>query len=184
MLQRTASTEVATGTLAPVQARQTSRLLHVVQRLPEGMSVASIHIWGQKIIRIAGVGPGARYYLEQDGDSQENAGWRIHLHFSLYFKGYKSVLAQRIVQLKIIDAAMTQVFEHDDVNRLTTYLAGHKSQEKARKVATDHMWRQANGLKEYYTRSDAKDLGLDYHGRYQGTPGIHAGVPWYHGAQI
>ena len=135
------------------------------------MSLASIHVWGQRITRIAGVGPGAKYYLEQDGDNPENAGWRVHLHLSLYFKGYKSDLAQRIVRLKITDQAMTQVFEHDDVNRLTTYPSGHKSQEKARKVATDHLWRQANGLKEYYTRSDAnfKDLGLDYHGRARRT---------------
>ena len=116
-------------------ARSRSRLLHVVQRLPEGTEIHGAHMWGQRILRVAGVGTLAKYYLEQDGDIQDNMGWRIHLHFILQFEGHKSVLAQRIVSLNITLPCMTQVYCHDSLPRLTKYLSGYKEECKQGKVA-------------------------------------------------
>lgn len=150
--------------VSPTPARPGVKLLHVVQRLPEGATIFDAHKAGQKILSVSGVKPGGRYYLEQDGETASAAGRFIHLHLSLYFKGYKSLLAQRIVRFKLASPNMTQVFAHDSLGALTRYLDGYKSLDKARKVATDHIWREHNGLKHYYTRSDAADLGLDHHG--------------------
>lgn len=148
--------------LASKKTRSRTKLLHVVQRLPEGTDIPGAHYWGQKILNIAGVGLLAKYYLEQDGETNENAGWRIHLHFIIQTELYRSALAQRIVALKITLPNMTQVYSHDSLPRLTRYLSGSKSGDKGGKVAVDKLWRQANGLKECYTRSDAADLGLDH----------------------
>lgn len=130
------------------------QLYHVVQRLPEGAGISEAHRWAQKIIRISGVGPGARYYFEQSGENPADMGKGLHIHLALYSALSKSVLAQRIIQKKITLPNMTQVFEHDDLHRLTSYLSGNKEASKMRKVAMDKLWREANGLKTCYTRRD------------------------------
>lgn len=141
--------------------RQKPRLLHVVQRLPEGATPAAAIAVGKRILGIAGVGPGARFYLEQDGECARDMGKRIHIHCALFFTGAQSTLVQRIVQKKIAAPNMTQVFKHDNLFKLTRYLTGHKSPEKARKVATDKAWRKANGLKGYYTCTAAAGTPVD-----------------------
>lgn len=129
-------------------------LMHVVQRMPDGTSIQAAFDAGKTIIRMRGVSPGARFYLEQDGDRLADMGKRIHLHIAMFSTLKKCVLAQRIIRKKFAIANMTQVYPHNNLNALVTYLSGQKSSDKMRKVAIDHMWREKHGLQMSYGRTD------------------------------
>lgn len=129
-------------------------LVHVIQRLPEGISIQEAWNAGMKIIRMRGVCPGARFYLEQDGDKLMHMGKRIHIHIAMFTTLKKCVLAQRIVRKEFAIANMTQVYPHNNLHALIKYLSGQKSSDKMRKVAIDHMWRKRHGLQMSYGRAD------------------------------
>jgi len=144
----------ATEQAEPAEGSLPKMLVHVVQRMPEDASIKQCFDAGMRIIRMRGVCPGARFYLEQDGDSLVSMGKRIHLHIAMFTTLKKYVLAQRIVAKHFAIANMTQVYPHNNLHALVTYLSGNKSSDKMRKVAMDQMWREKHGLQMSYGRTD------------------------------
>lgn len=61
MLVSDSASSVDNRHLAQKKTRSRTKLLHVVQRLPEGTDIAGAQYWGQKILNVAGVGTSAKH---------------------------------------------------------------------------------------------------------------------------
>ena len=126
----------------PKPGKPICKLYHVVQLIPQGVTLQKAHIWGKRILKMKDVGAGSCYVLEQTGESEAEMGSGMHLHFILYFPYRKGVLLQRITSKRITLPNLTEVTGHDNVNALRSYLEGNKDDSKVEKVRVDRLWRE------------------------------------------
>ena len=85
-------------------------------------------------------------------------------HFMIQTELYKSVLAQRIIQLKTSVANMTQVYCHDSLPRLTKYLSGDKAGDRC----ASELWSCASRA----TNTGSKTSMMQPSGRYPSSSAL------------
>ena len=103
------------------------------------------------------------YVFEQSGETPEELGKNFHMHARFYVKGKatdvsKGKVAKEVVRITKWPKNSTHVVLHDNVHKLTSYMAGNKNfaehPSKKAKCDMDVIWRHQNHLhKEYFLRN-------------------------------
>ncbi len=150
----------------PEQKKQMyPKLVHLRQSFPEGTSFEEAHAVARRIRKIGMVEDSRQfvYVFEQTGETPEDLGKNFHMHVRFYVKGKttdvsKGKVAKEIVRITKWPKNSTHVVFHDNVHKLTSYMAGNKSfaehPNKKAKCDMDVIWRHQNRLhKEYLLRN-------------------------------
>ena len=155
---------VATASSAP-KKQMFARLVHLRQSFPDVTSFERAHEIANRIRKIGMVEKQRQfvYVFEQTGMTTNELGKNFHMHARFYVKGKSTdvspgKVAKEVWRITKLDKNSMHVVFHDNIHKLTSYMAGHKSfkeyPDKNIKCEMDIVWRQQHNLKrEYCLRS-------------------------------
>jgi hypothetical protein len=151
---------VATASSAP-KKQMFARLVHLRQSFPDGTSLERAHEIANRIRKIGMVEKQRQfiYVFEQTGMTTDELGKNFHMHARFYVKGKNtdvspSKVVKEVWRITKLDKNSTHIVFHNNIHKLTSYMAGHKSFEeypdKKIKCEMDVVWRQQHNLKREY----------------------------------
>ncbi len=155
---------LATPSSAP-KKQMPPRLVHLRQSLPDGTSFERAHEIANRIRKIGMVEKQRQfvYVFEQTSMTTDELGKNFHMHARFYVKGKGTdvspgKVAKEVWRITKLDKISTHIVFHDNIRKLTSYMAGHKSFEeypdKKIKCEMDIVWRQQHNLKREYHLSN------------------------------
>jgi len=138
------------------------KLVHLRQSFPDGTTFERAHEIADRIRKI-GMVEKKRQFVERTGMTVDTLGKNFHMHARFYVKGKGTnvspgKVAKEVQRITKLEKNSTHVIFHDNIHKLTSYMAGHKNfeehPEKKVKCEMDLVWRRQNGLKQdYHLRS-------------------------------
>ncbi len=151
---------LATASSAP-KKQMFARLVHLRQSFPAGTSFERAHEIANRIRKIGMVEKQRQivYVFEQTGMTTDELGKNFHMHARFYVKGKGTdvspgKVAKEVWRITKLDKNSTHIVFHDNIHKLTSYMAGHKNFEehpdKKIKCEMDVVWRQQHNLKQEY----------------------------------
>ena len=151
---------LATASSAP-KKQMFARLVHLRQSFPDGTSFERAHAIANRIRKIGMVEKDRQfvYVFEQTGRTTDELGKNFHMHARFYVKGKDTdvspgKVAKEVWRITKLDKNSTHIVFHDNIHKLTSYMAGHKNFEeypdKKSKCEMDVGWRQQHNLKREY----------------------------------
>ncbi len=162
---------IATASSAP-KKQMSARLVHLRQSFPAGTSFERAHEIANRIQKIGMVEKQRQfvYVFEQTGMTTDELGKNFHMHARFYVKGKNTdvspgKVAKEICRITKLDKNSTHIVFHDNIHKLTSYMAGHKNFEeyldKKIKCEMDVVWRQQHNLKREYCLRNTQASRLD-----------------------
>jgi len=162
---------LATASSAP-KKHMLPRLVHLRQSFPAGTSFERAHEIANKIRKIGMVEKQRLfvYIFEQTGMTTDELGKNFHMHARFYVKGKSTdvspgKVAKEVWRITKLDKNSTHIVFHNNIYKLTSYMAGHKSFEeypdKKVKCEMDVVWRQQHNLKREYHLTNQQNRPLD-----------------------
>jgi len=162
---------LATASSAP-RKQMFARLVSLRQSFPAGISFERAHEIANRIRKIGMVEKQRQfvYVFEQTGMTTDELGKNFHMHARFYVKGKGTdvspgKVAKEVWRITKLDKNSTHIVFHDNIHKLTSYMAGHKNFEeypdKKIKCEMDVVWRQQHNLKREYHLTDQPGLPLD-----------------------
>jgi len=151
---------LATASSAP-KKQMFARLVHLRQSFPAGTSFERAHEIANRIRKIGMVEKQRQivYVFEQTGMTTDELGKNFHMHARFYVKGKGTdvspgKVAKEVWRITKLDKNSTHIVFHDNIHKLTSYMAGHKNFEehpdKKIKCEMDVVWRQQHNLRQEY----------------------------------
>ncbi len=162
---------LATASSAP-KKHMLPRLVHLRQSFPAGTSFERAHEIANKIRKIGMVEKQRLfvYIFEQTGMTTDELGKNFHMHARFYVKGKNTdvspgKVAKEVWRITKLDKNSTHIVFHNNIYKLTSYMAGHKSfdeyPDKKVKCEMDVVWRQQYNLKREYHLTNQQNLPVD-----------------------
>jgi len=138
-----------------------ARLVSLRQSFPDGTSFERAHEIANRIRKIGMVEKQRQfvYVFEQTGMTTDELGKNFHMHARFYVKGKNTdvspgKVAKEVWRITKLGKNSTHIVFRDNIYKLTSYMAGHKSFEeypdKKIKCEMDVVWRQQHNLKREY----------------------------------
>jgi len=157
---------LATASSAP-RKQMFARLVSLRQSFPAGISFERAHEVANRIRKIGMVEKQRQfvYVFEQTGLTTDELRKNFHMHARFYVKGKGTdvspgKVAKEVWRITKLDKNSTHVVFHDNIHKLTSYMAGHKNFEqhpdKKIKCEMDVVWRQHHKLKREYCLRNAQ----------------------------
>ncbi len=154
---------LATASSGP-KKQMFARLVHLRQSFPTGTSFERAHEIANRIRKIGMVEKQRQfvYVFEQTGMTTDELGKNFHMHARFYVKGKGTdvspgKVAKEVWRITKLDKNSTHSVFHDNIHKLTSYMAGHKNFEeypdKKIKCEMDVVLQQHNLKREYHLRS-------------------------------
>ena len=162
---RSIQTALARASAAAPKKQLMPKLVHLRQSFPEGTTFEEMHEIASRIQKIGMVEQNRQfvYTLEQTGTTVDTLGKNCHMHARFYVKGKKTdvspgKVAKEVQRITRWEKNSTHVIFHDNLHKLTSYMAGRKNfeecPEKKAKCEMDLVWWRQNKLKQdYHLRS-------------------------------
>ena len=94
------------------------------------------------------------YVIEQRGETEEEAGKGIHVHYLITGKKPYSQIQRELANTLQVDKAYIHVKPANNIDGLRSYMAGQKTDEKLKKVEIDKFFRTKHNIESYYTSSN------------------------------
>jgi len=162
---------LATASSAP-RKQMFARLVSLKQSFPVGISFERAHEIANRIRKIGMVEKQRQfvYVFEQTGMTTDELGKNFHMHARFYVKGRGTdvspgKVAKEVWRITKLDKNSTHIVFHDNIHKLTSYMAGHKNFEeypdKKIKCGMDVVWRQQHNPKREYHLTNQPGLPLD-----------------------
>ncbi|DBA95583.1 TPA: hypothetical protein ACH3X3_013432 [Trebouxia sp. C0006] len=151
---------LATASSAP-KKHILPRLVHLRQSFPAGTSFERAHKIANRIQKIGMVEKQRLcvYMFEQTGMTSDELGENFHMHARFYVKGKNTdvspgKVAKEVWRITKLDKTSTHIVFHDNIHKLTSYMAGHKSfdeyPDKKVKCEMNVVWQQQHNLTPEY----------------------------------
>jgi len=151
---------LATASSAP-RKQMFARLVSLRQSFPAGISFERAHEVANRIRKIGMVEKQRQfvYVFEQTGLTTDELRKNFHMHARFYVTGKGTdvspgKVAKEVWRITKLDKNSTHVVFHDNIHKLTSYMAGHKNFEqhpdKKIKCEMDVVWLQHHQLKREY----------------------------------
>ena len=156
---------MATASATAPKKQMMPKLVHLRQSFPDGTTFERAHEIADRIRKIGMVETKRQfvYTLEQTGMTVDTLGKNFHMHARFYIKGKSTdvspgKVAKEVQRITTWEKNRTHVIFHNNIHKLTSYMAGHKNfeeyPEQKVKCAMDMVWRRQNSLKQdYHLRS-------------------------------
>jgi hypothetical protein len=91
------------------------------------------------------------YVIEQRGETEEEAGKGIHVHYIITGKKAPSQILRELASTLKIDQSFIKLKPANNIDGLRSYMTGQKTPEKLKKVEIDKIFREKHNIETYYT---------------------------------